>query len=265
MRSYFSSPRRRRRMAIGGAIAAVPISFVLAAQVMPGAKEVAPDRFERGQATPVAAEKPVRLTRRDRTEINATLDRFVPLAVKRRNPGAAYALATPNLRSQATPSQWNRGDIPIHPYPARGTRFRGWTVNFSVRNHVNVDLLLMPARNRPSLGPISFTVDLLKSEDRWLVDAFYPIAVYAPLPPQGNRGPVVSTYDLVPAASGSAPSGGDSRLSHAWFLLPVAIIGGAFALLIGYFAVGSIRARRAWRRTSADRRSLPPLPSTRPE
>jgi hypothetical protein len=173
--------------------------------------------------------------------------------VKRQDPSAVYHIVTPNLRSQASRSDWRRGDIPVYPYPALGKSFHGWTINYSQQNHLNVDLLVMPSRNRATLGPVALTLDLRKVQRKWLLDGLFPVATFAPIPPQGNRGPVVSTYDLVPAAAGSAPNGAHSRLSYAYFALPGAIIGGGIAFVVGFFVLRAVRDRRAHRRYLAQR------------
>jgi hypothetical protein len=252
MGSLIASPRRRRRLAWSAGAVLLVLLAVFAVKAMPGAKEMPPETFSNEQAVNVVAnEKLVKVTRRDRSAINKTLDRFVPAAVARKNPADAFAVSTPNLRSQATARQWRTGDIPVHPFPARGGSFHGWTVNYAKRNHVNLDLLVMPDR-RKELRPIAFTIDMQRIDGRWLVDAVLPIAVFAPLPPQGNRGPVISTYDLVPSGVRGG-AGGRSRLSHAWFLIPFALVAGGILLVAGLVARGWLRERRI------RQRPLPPL------
>lgn len=250
--SLFASPRRRRRLAWGAAIGALAVAVALAAKAMPGAEKQPPETFSNRQAVNVLAnEKLVKVTRRDRRAINSTLDRFIPAAVARRSPLDAYAVSTPNLRSQATPRQWRTGDIPVHPFPARDRTFHGWTVNYAMRNHVNLDLLVMPDLKR-ELRPVAFTIDVTKVRGRWLVDAVLPIAVYAPLPPQGNRGPMISTNDLLPSGVRGG-AGTESRLSHAWFAAPFALVGGGILLVIALVLRGWLRDRRM------RHRPLPPL------
>lgn len=254
MGSFVASPRRRRRLAWGACFAALVLVVLLAVKAMPGGKEQPPETWSNSPATDVlAAEKPVKVTKRDRAEINTALDRFVPAAVARKNPVDAYAVSTPNLRRQATQRQWRVGDIPVHPFPARGRTFHGWTLNFARRNHVNLDLLLMPDP-RKERRPIAFTIDLQRIRGDWLVDAVVPIAVFAPLPPQGNRGPVISTNDLVPAGVRGGAST-NSRLSYVWFALPFALVGGAIALVLALGLRSVLRDRRARQR----QRPLPPV------
>jgi hypothetical protein len=255
MMGILRSPRKRRRLAWA---VATPLAFaglVLAGVLLlPEAPEDPPEVFGRQQALNIAAnEKQVRLTRADRKHVNETIDLVINAGVKRENPGAVFEVASPNLRRQASRSEWRRGDIPVYPYPALGERFHGWTVNYSLRNHLNVDLLVMPAKDRNTLGPVALTLDLLKIRNKWRLEGIFPVATFAPIPPQGNRGPVISTYDLVPAAAGSAPTGARSRLSYAYFVLPAAIIGGGIALVVGFFVWRAVRDRRAQRRFEAQR------------
>ncbi|HEU6443689.1 MAG TPA: hypothetical protein VFL61_01380 [Gaiellaceae bacterium] len=256
MRAVLRSPRKRRRLAYAVVIPAALAGLVVAGVVfLPEAPEDPPEVFGTRDAVNIAAgEKPVRLTRADRKLVNEAIDVLVNDGVKREDPDAVYDISTSTLRSQATRAEWRRGEIPVYPYPALGEKFHGWTINYSQRNHLNVDLLVMPSRNRATLGPVALTVDLRKVRDRWLVDGVFPVATFAPLPPQGNRGPVISTYDLVPAAAGSAPTGARSRLSYAYFALPAVIIGGGISVIVGFFVLRAVRDRKAERRYASQRR-----------
>jgi hypothetical protein len=255
MRTFLRSPRRRRRLAYAVATPLLLAALVTAGvMALPEAKEDPPEVFSNRRAINVAAgEDRVRLSPADRRQVNETMDIVINAGVKRQNPAAVYDIASPTLRRQATRQEWEKGEIPIYPYPALGKKFHGWTVNYSLRNHLNVDLLIMPSRKRATLGPVALTVDLRKIENRWKVDGLFPVATFAPIPPQGNRGPVISTYDLVPAAAGAAPTGARSRLSYAYFVLPAVIIGGGIAVIIGFFLWRALRDRRAERRYAAQR------------
>ena len=255
MMEILRSPRKRKRLAYAIVIPVGLVGLVFAGvALLPEAEENPPEVFSNKEAYNIAAhEKAVRLTRADRKLVNETIDIVINDGVKRQDPSAVYEIVTPNLRSQASRSDWRRGDIPVYPYPALGKKFHGWTINYSQRNHLNVDLLVMPSRNRATLGPVALTVDLRKLQRKWRVDGLFPVATFAPIPPQGNRGPVVSTYDLVPAAAGSAPTGAHSRLSYAYFALPAAIIGGGIVFVVVFFVLRAVRDRRAHRRYLAQR------------
>ena len=255
MKAILSSPRRRRRLAWSIGIPLVLAVLVTAGvMALPEAKEDPPEVFGKQLAVNIAAnEKAVRLTRTDRRRVNHAIDVLMNAGVKRQEPEAVYAYATPQLRSQATRAEWRRGDIPVYPYPALGKKFHGWTINYSQKNHLNVDLLVMPSRNRATLGPVALTLDLRKIRNRWLVDGIFPIATFAPLPPQGGRGPVISTYDLVPLPAGARPNGAQSRLSAIYFALPAALIGGGIVCVIAFFVLRAYRDRRAHQRYLSQR------------
>lgn len=259
MGSIVSSPRRRRRLAWAAVALVVTLVAIVGISAMPGPEKLPPDTFGKQEAVDVSAgEKPIKVTRTIRREISQALDRFVPTAVARNHPEEAYAVATPNLRGQATDRQWRAGDIPVQPFPVRPSQsFHGWTVNYAFKNQVNLDLLVMPDLKKET-RPLALTIDMRKVGHHWLVDSVFPVAVFAPLPKQGNRGPMVSTYDLVP---GQAASGGQSRVSYAWFLVPFGLVGGALMLIALLGVRGVIRDRRA----RSERRSLPPLPTSRAE
>ena len=242
-----------------GVVAVIAVAFAVGVKALPGGKEPAPEHFSNKRAVDTnAADKPVKVTRKDRAGINTTLDGFVPAAVARRHPLDALRFSTPNLRSQATLREWRAGDIPVHPFPARGRTFHGWTVNYAIRNHVNLDLLLMP-RLKEETRPIAFTIDMLRIRGRWLVDAVMPIAVFAPLPPQGNRGPVISTNDLIPG--GSRAAGVHSRVSWLWALVPFSLVGVGLLGVLFFLVARSVLQDRRMRR---EPKSLPPLPTSRP-
>ncbi|MGG7380244.1 hypothetical protein ACQ7B2_16320, partial [Escherichia coli] len=68
---------------------------------------------------------------------------FVPDAVARKDPGAAYRLAAPAMRTGTRRADWNRGVMPVVPYPARlsGYGIRALEVT---PDHVPIDLMLQP-------------------------------------------------------------------------------------------------------------------------
>jgi hypothetical protein len=259
MGSILNSPRRRRRVAWTAAALVLALVAAVGISAMPGPRKLPPDTFGKQEAVNVTiGDKPIKVTRTIRRQISEALDRFVPTAVARNHPEQAYAVATPNLRAQATEQQWRAGDIPVQPFPVRhGQSFHGWTVNYAFQNQVNLDLLVMPDL-RKETHPLALTIDMRKVGQHWLVDSVFPVAVFAPLPKQGNRGPMVSTYDLVP---GQAPAGGQSRVSYAWFLAPFGLVGAGLMLIVVLAVLGVIRDRRARR----GQRPLPPLPTSHPE
>jgi len=235
------SPRRRRRLAWSAAAAGVVVVVALAVLLAPSTNGFHSEFHGRPQAIP----KPPRLvpmTPARRRQINALLDAFVPSAVARRNTLSSYSLATPALRAGETREQWATGSIPITPYPARGVRFHGWTLNYAYAREVNVSLFLLPRRGL-HLGPISFFVDMRRIGDRWRVNSFAPGAEFAA---PGERAGVTSMRDLGP---GAVAPGDHAPLSAWWVLVPIGIVGLPLAWLI-FVVVRSVATGRR-RRTPA--------------
>lgn len=196
-----------------------------------------------------------RLDRSDRAEINRVVDRFVVLALKRRDPGAAWSLASRNLRAGSTRKDWARGEVPALPYPARGTRFHQWMLSYAQRNLVGIDLLLRPvARLRKKVPAIMFEIDLRREGGRWRLDSIMPTATYAP---EGRQPRMYTEADTEP---NQGINEGKPRLSGIWWFAVV----GPFALVplvaAALWFAASVRARRAAAPHELSSKSMPELP-----
>ncbi len=194
-----------------------------------------------------------RLTHADRVAINATLDTFVNHAVKRQNPGAAYDVVTANMRNGASRKAWSHGSIPAYPYPARGTKFHSWTFAYRDGNELGINLMLMPRRGS-KLGPYAFSMTLIHSGRRWLVDTFQPAATFAPT--NAKTAKVTAVTDFAPGqpAEGNV---GPTHVSSRYAFVPFAFLG-VFVVCLAAFAVfATMRNRRL---IGAERRVLPPFP-----
>ena len=182
-------------------------------------------------------QKQVRVTAAERAAVDATLDRFVPAAMGRRDPGVAYDLSTPALRQGMTRAQWQHGAIPVYPLVPRGTEFHGWRLNYNFRGDVDLDLLLQPKAGSGG-QPISYRIEVKRIGGRWLVDSATPVAVFG-----SHR--ITATPDFGPGAA--VGPGGKSRLSPVWFLVPAAIVGLFLAIPLGILMRDWRRGRRAMR------------------
>jgi hypothetical protein len=195
------------------------------------------------------------LSSSDRRAIDRTIDILVNTAVKRQDPAASYGVVTPTLRAGMTRKEWSRGSIPIYPYPARGTRFHGWTVKYVTPGEVAVELMLMPRRDA-KVGPILFDIYLDPVRGNWLVDSFMPVATFAPL--NARRPKVRALNDFMPRQGTNlftAPTG-RGRVSSVYAYVPFAVVGAILLALAGALVFGSLRYRpRA--------ESLPPFPGNR--
>jgi hypothetical protein len=206
-----------------------------------------------------ASAAPLRhLTKADRAEINKTVDMVVNYGAKRVDVIRSYDWVTPEMRAGMTRKQWKTGDIPIYPFPAKGTTFHHWRLSWISDGTVGAELLLMPTlKNKFDVGPIIFNVYFTRSGSgkRWLLDGFIPAATLAPVDAKKTKVRSVRDFSPQPAMLGAAPPHGKINPDYLWF--PFIGIGGAFLLLGG---VALVRSRRGKRFMPRGRQSLPPLP-----
>ena len=203
-------------------------------------------------AAPAAAARNPRLAPADRRALSALLDRFVVDAIARQDPAAAYDLANAELREGMTRKEWATGNIPVYPYEPRGSHFP-WTLSSLAGNRTTIELMLQP-RSRKQ-GAITFTLDAVKTNGRWLVAEIQPVAAFAP---EDAPARISAQRDFQP--SGGSADAESGRLSPIWFALPIGLV--VLGLLsIPVFVVA--RNRRRLRRVEADLgrpTGLPPLP-----
>jgi hypothetical protein len=193
-----------------------------------------------------------RLSASDRRAINHTLDMFVNYAVKRHQVIKAYDFVTPEMRG--TRKQWSSGQLPVYPFPARGTKFHGWTVQEVSRNEVGFQLILMPVKGSKQ-GSIAFLGSVRRIHGRWLVDDFNPGAIFAP---EGSQAHVIGTQDFMPGQQ--IDSGGSrvnvGRVSGNYAFIPFLVFGLIILVLALSAVVAVIRHKRY---VSAHGGPLPPL------
>ena len=128
-------------------------------------------------------------------------------------------------------------------YPAKGTRFHGFIVNYSYPGDIGFDILLQPTKR--SLGAWSFRAEAQKLGGRWRITTWYPVATFAP---PGKTQTVLGPNDLG-ASNASSTAGGSSRLGSWVLLLPVLFIGG---IAVGGVAIAFTR----WSRTRSHTREV---------
>jgi hypothetical protein len=239
-----SSPRLRRRLGWTAGILVAAGAAGATIALLPAGKPLPPDRLSAGPT--VAVEREVKLTPAVRRAITTTLDRFVPAAVDRRDPAFAWSVAGPGLRGGTTRRDWLAGNLPIQPFPVQGTRFHGWRPLYVHRDRVGFDLLLH-ARPRTRRGPIAVSVDVVRSGRRWLVDSFYTTAVFnAPDEPGWVSGaPDYEAGGSTAEATYERPRFAQSRLSSAWFALPLGLFAAVLLAVAGYAIAVVRRNRRA--------------------
>jgi hypothetical protein len=190
-------------------------------------------------ALPAAALAQPRTVKPDRAAIDRLLDEFIPAAVAQKDLQRGWELSAGVART-VSHAQWMKGNTSVQKYPAKGARFRGWTVNYSYPGDVGFDILLQPTK--PSLGAWSFRAEAQKIHGQWKITTWYPVATFAP---PGKTQTVLGPNDLGSADSAAAGSGTDHGRLGAWVLaLPIAALG-AIALVGGGFACSQALRRRA--------------------
>src|SRR5256885_4504872 len=152
---------------------------------------------------PAAAAAKPRTVKPDRAAIDRLLDEFIPAAVAQKNLQRGWELSAGPARTVSHP-EWMKGNTSIQKYPAKGPKFRGWTVNYSYPGDIGFDILLQPST--ASLGAWSFRAEAQKIHGRWKITTWYPVATFAP---PGRTQTVLGPNDLGAADSASAGSGSD--------------------------------------------------------
>jgi hypothetical protein len=173
----------------------------------------------------------------DRAAINRLLDEFVPAVVEQKDLKRGWTLVG-GVARVVSYRQWLAGNTSVQEFPAKGTAFHGWLVNYSYPNDVGFDILLQP--RDPKMGAWSFRAEAQKLGGRWRITTWYPVAEYAP-PGQTQR--VNGPADLGPGG-GTSASAPESRLG-AWVLaIPVAAMGALILGALGFVGIRWYRQRR---------------------
>ena len=173
-----SSARLRRRLRLLAIVLAALVVAVLVVVLVPKYTGHVRQNFSAVPNQVVRAQAQVPLSAADRAEIGRLFDRFVPLVIERKDPGAALALVGPPLRAGTTRAQWERGEVPVYPYDAQGTSFaHAWLVTTSYRDHADLELDLHPGPTERT-GAIAFDVQIRRRHGRWVVDSIYPEGFY---------------------------------------------------------------------------------------
>jgi hypothetical protein len=222
--SVLASPRRRRRMAWLGGFMGVAAAVLLVVIFLPGTSGNGPQHFSNTPVQRVQVERQVPMTRARRAAANRLFDRFVPAAVERKDPGAAYDLMTEQGRDGLTRKDWQNGQLPVYAYDAKGTTFHGYVVEGSYAREMDLELDLQP--RSPKDGPVAYAVTLKQVDGRWLIDSIYPRTSYGPTEP-------------VKAGGGKQPAGQqpDASIPQAKTGVAWILIGGLVILILGAPAV----------------------------
>ena len=180
----------------------------------------------------------------DRAAIDKLLDEFVPDVVEQKNLKRGWELVA-GVEKTVSYKEWMSGNTSIHEYPAKGTTFHGWLVNYSYPGDVGFDILLQPTSRK--LGAWSFRAEAQKIGGKWRITTWYPVATYAP-PVSGKTQTVLGPNDLGPGNGSASAPVSNGRLSPWVLALPGAAV---LAIALGAFGFAGMRWRRNRRRVRA--------------
>jgi hypothetical protein len=183
----------------------------------------------------------------DRAAINRLLDEFVPDVVAQKDLKRGWNLVAGYSRT-VTYKQWIAGNTSVQSYPAKGTHFPGWIVNYASPGDVGFDLLLQPTTR--TVGAWSFRAEAQKLHGAWKITTWYPVATFAP---PGKTQTVLGPNDLGASNSAVAPGTDRGRLGPWALLVPV---GGVGLLALGVFSVVGVRWARRRSRVRELQRAL---------
>jgi hypothetical protein len=179
----------------------------------------------------VAAPASAGVSKADRAGVNALLDKFIPQVLAGKDLKAGKALVGGYV-----------GVDTIQRYPAAGTRFHGWLLNYATPGDVGFDITVQPV-NKRKIGAWSFRGEAQKVHGVWKITDWYPVAQFQPL---GKAAWVNGPNDLSPGAAGGL--GPISRSTTYLF--------GLGALVAAILLVASALGFRKWLRTRSRVRAI---------
>jgi hypothetical protein len=197
-----------------------------------------------GNATGPAVEEPgyaqpkkAPFTRTEQRAVRRVLRDFEMSAVMGRDVSRSWDLAAPSLKEGFTRKEWNRGNLPVVPYPAANRGLGSWSfVQYSYTDTVGLEVFLFP---KPGSGWSAMTADveLVKGRDgRWRVDYWMPKKFHGPpavaagakpkpKPAKRSAPAKAAGKRQAPATRNAAPAAAEPpKPSRAWWILPIALL-----------------------------------------
>jgi hypothetical protein len=197
-----------------------------------------------GNATGPAVEEPgyaqqkkAPFTRTEQRAVRRVLRDFEISAVMGRDVSRSWDLAAPSLKEGFTRKEWNRGNLPVVPYPAANRGLGSWSfVQYSYTDTVGLEVFLFP---KPGSGWSAMTADveLVKGRDgRWRVDYWMPKKFHGPPAVAAGAKPKAKPAKRpapakaagrrqAPATRNAAPAAAEPpKPGRAWWIVPIALL-----------------------------------------
>jgi hypothetical protein len=243
--------RRWRRRLVWSAILAlsIPIAFVAIHYSDPGD----PGNANGPEVADYVLPKNSPFTAAEKQQVRNSLKEFISGGVAGENPVQAWNVSAPSLKQGTRRAEWERGEMPVVPYPAANRGLGAWSfVQYSYTNSVGLEVFLFP---KPGSGYSAMTADveLVKQRDgRWLVDYWMPKRFHGP--------PALAASQLKKVQKDKRARKKPARKeaaeeqpyepptqSHAWLALPIALLSLAIVVPLVVVLVYWIQSRRAAR------------------
>ena len=224
----WESRRWRRRLILGAIVVVlVPLGYLAVHSSDPGDPQDA-----KGPEVPDYVQpKNSPFTAPEKQAVRRSLKEFIRSAVARENPARAWDVSAPSLKHGFSRQEWNKGDLPVVPYPAAERGLGTWSfVQYSYTDSVGLEVFVFP---KPGSGWSAMTADveLVKQPDgRWLVGYWMPKRFHGP--------PALAASQLKKAQKEAKANKTKRRAaveeepyrppsaSHAWLLVPIAVVAG---------------------------------------
>jgi len=177
----------------------------------------------------------------EKAAVHPVLASFIRDAVARGNPGKAWDVAGPDLREGFTQRQWEKGDMPVVPYPAADRGLGDWSyVKYSYTNSVGLEVFLFP---RPGSGESAITADTEVVKDKqgkWYVNYWMEERSHGPPALSASQKKALQRQAKAAAAAKKArpttrvaapqepPNPDSARAKGLWWIVPI----GTIALII---------------------------------
>jgi hypothetical protein len=178
---FWESPRKRKRVLRWSALVLIlPIAWLAWHFSTPGNPRNAngpeiPNYVQPTRSPFTAAEKEA---------VHPVLADFIRNAVARDSGGdvaKAWDVAGPDLREGLSRREWDRGDIPVVPYPASNHGLGEWSyVKYSYTDTVGLEVFVFP---QPGSGYSAMTADAEVYKDKngkWYVNYWLPEKFHGP-------------------------------------------------------------------------------------
>lgn len=199
--------------------------------------------------------KHARFTPPNRRAVHRVLKTFISSAVARHDTARSWDLASSSFKQGVTRKEWDRGKVPVIPYPAADRGLGNWSyVEYSYRKAVGLEVFVFP---RPGSGwsAMSADVEVVKGHDgRWRVSYWMPKKFHGPpavaKATESKAAKAKAKLKHVPkrtATPSAAPTTVEPiKASRAWWALPLGILSLIVVLPISVGLFFWVRNRRAY-------------------